>query len=100
LEPPFWKKDVGSGVARVKSAKSTGVRSGNWLTLRQAQALSTRRTSRPPKVLRDRAIIAVPLGCALRRCEGAARTDGRCSGGFTAEATVAARHAGAPELSV
>jgi hypothetical protein len=26
------------GIARVKSAKSIGVRSGNWLSLRQAQA--------------------------------------------------------------
>jgi hypothetical protein len=30
----------------------------------------------------------------------AARTDERCSGGFTPEATVAARHANALELSV
>jgi hypothetical protein len=41
----------------------------------------------------------VLLGRALRRCEEAALTDGRCSGGFTPEATVAARHANTPELS-
>jgi len=50
--------------------------------------------------LRDRAIIAVVLGCALRRCAVAARTDGRCSGAFTPEATVAAQHANTPELWV
>ena len=49
--------------------------------------------------LRDRAIIAVLLGCALRRCEVAALTDGRSSRGFTLEATVAARHANTPDLS-
>jgi len=49
---------------------------------------------------RDRAIIAVLLGCAQRRCEVAALTDGRSSGAFTPEATGAARHANTPELSV
>jgi hypothetical protein len=39
------------------------------------------------------------LGCALRRPEVAALTDGRWSGGCTLEATVAARHADAPELT-
>ena len=38
--------------------------------------------------------------CALRRPDVATLTDGRCSGGFTLEATVAARHANTPELSV
>jgi dihydroxyacid dehydratase/phosphogluconate dehydratase len=42
----------------------------------------------------------VLLGCALRRSAVAALTDGRCSGGFTLEATVGARHANTPELSL
>jgi len=50
--------------------------------------------------LRDRAIVAVLLGRALRRPAVAALADGRCSGGFTPEATAAARRANAPELSV
>ena len=50
--------------------------------------------------LHDRAIIAVLLGCALRRSAVAALADGRRSGGFTLEATVAARQADPPELSV
>jgi len=33
--------------------------------------------------LRDRAVITALLGCALRGCQAAALTDGRCSGGFT-----------------
>src|ERR1017187_8879986 len=39
------------------------------------------------------------LGCALRRSEVAALTDGRSSGGFTPEATVAAPHADTAEAS-
>jgi len=31
--------ELAAGIARVKSAKSTGIRVGNWLSLRQAQAL-------------------------------------------------------------
>jgi integrase len=89
-----------AGIDRVKSAKSIGVRSGRWLTLRQAQALLNVPDISTTKGMRDRAIIAVLLGCALRRCEVAALTDGRCLGGFTLEATVAARHANTPELSV
>jgi hypothetical protein len=53
----------------------------------------------PAKKPRDRAIIAVLLGCA--RCAGAKwLADGRYSGGFAPEATAAARHANTPELSV
>jgi hypothetical protein len=35
----------------------------------------------------------------VARCAVVARTDGRSSGGFTVEATVAARHTNTPELS-
>jgi hypothetical protein len=31
--------ELAAGIARVKSAKSIGVRAGNWLTLKQAQSL-------------------------------------------------------------
>src|SRR6266852_1060980 len=31
--------ELAAGISRVKSAKSIGIRVGNWLTLRQAQAL-------------------------------------------------------------
>src|SRR4030088_681366 len=31
--------ELAAGISRVKGAKSTGVRVGNWLSLRQAQAL-------------------------------------------------------------
>src|SRR5450755_5091120 len=66
--------EIAAGIARVKSVKSTGVRVGNWLTLRQAQALLSAPDAATVKGLRDRAIIAVLLGCGLRRSEVAALT--------------------------
>ena len=66
--------ELAAGIARVKSAKSIGVRTGNWLTLRQAQALLGAPDIQTVKGLRDRAILAVLLGCGLRRSEVAALT--------------------------
>jgi site-specific recombinase XerC len=54
--------ELAAGITRVKSAKSVGIRVGNWLTLRQAQALlntpdpngerlaRSRHLSRPPRL--------------------------------------------------
>jgi len=66
--------ELAAGIRRVKSAKSIGVRMGNWLSLKQAQALLNVPDITTIKGLRDRAIIAVLLGCALRRSEVAALT--------------------------
>ena len=66
--------ELAAGIQRVKSAKSIGVRAGNWLSLKQAQALLNAPDITTLKGLRDRAIIAVLLGCALRRSEVAALT--------------------------
>jgi integrase len=68
--------ELAAGIARVKSVKSTGIRVGNWLTLRQAQALLGAPDIATVKGLRDRAILAVLLGCGLRRSEVAALTLG------------------------
>jgi len=68
--------EIAAGIARVKSAKSIGVRAGNWLSLKQAQVLLDAPDITTTKGLRDRAIIAVLLGCALRRSEVAALTMG------------------------
>src|SRR5450631_813477 len=66
--------ELAAGIARVKGAKSKGVRVGNWLTLRQAQALLNTPDVATKKGLRDRAMLAVLLGCGLRRSEVAALT--------------------------
>src|SRR5271170_4392037 len=62
------------GISRVKSVKSAGIRVGNWLSQQQAQALLSAPDVSTVRGLRDRAILAVLLGCGLRRSEVAALT--------------------------
>ena len=66
--------ELAAGISRVKSVKSIGVRTGNWLSVRQAQSLLNAPDAAMVKGLRDRAILAVLLGCGLRRSEVAALT--------------------------
>jgi integrase len=66
--------DLANGITRVKGVTSKGVRLGNWLTVKQAQTLLNAPDATTRKGLRDRAILAVLLGCGLRRSEVAALT--------------------------
>ncbi len=66
--------ELAAGISRVKGAKSKGVRVGNWLSVRQAQALLNAPDVTTKKGLRDRAMLAVLHGCGLRRSEVAALT--------------------------
>ncbi|MGD1096197.1 MAG: tyrosine-type recombinase/integrase, partial [Bryobacteraceae bacterium] len=66
--------ELAAGIARVKSVKSTGIRVGNWLSQKQAQTLLDAPDIATLRGLRDRAILAVLLGCGLRRSEVAALT--------------------------
>src|ERR1700758_785192 len=66
--------ELAAGIARVKSAKSVGIRTGNWLSARQAQMLLNAPDVSTLRGLRDRAILGVLLGCGLRRSEVAALT--------------------------
>src|SRR5450631_4076167 len=68
LLAPEWA----AGISRVKSAKAQGIRVGNCLSRRQAQALLSAPDITTVRGLRDRAILAVLLGCGLRRSEVAA----------------------------
>ncbi|GAA5512394.1 tyrosine recombinase XerC [Deinococcus carri] len=56
-------------IARVKGVKQQGRRSGTWLSKAQAQALLLAPDTTTLRGLRDRAILAVLLGCGLRRSE-------------------------------
>jgi integrase len=62
------------GVARVKGVKAAGVRSGNWLSRDQAQALINLPDLMRLKGIRDRAILTVLIGAGLRRSEVAGLT--------------------------
>ena len=68
--------ELASGITRVKGVASKGVRLGNWLSVQQAQTLLNTPDATTTKGLRDRAILAVLLGCGLRRSEVAAPTVG------------------------
>src|SRR4249920_4183270 len=50
--------ELAAGISRVKSAKSVGIRVGNWLSLRQAQSLLNAPDVSTLRGLRDRAILA------------------------------------------
>ena len=66
--------ELANGITRVKGVASKGIRLGNWLTAKQAQALLNAPDATTKKGRRDRAILAVLLGCGLRRSEVAALT--------------------------
>src|SRR5450631_4332538 len=66
--------ELAAGITRVKGVASKGVRVGNWLSLQQAQKLLNTPDVSTKKGLRDRAMLAILLGCGLRRSEVAALT--------------------------
>ena len=64
--------DLAAGIRRVKGVKKHGVRIGNWLTAEQGKRLLAAFDSGCLRGKRDYAMIAVLLGCGLRRAEAAA----------------------------
>jgi len=60
--------ELAAGIGRVKGAKRLGVRIGNWLTIDQARALLAESLN-GLRGKRDRAALALLIGCGLRRAE-------------------------------
>src|SRR5437016_2183700 len=60
-----WRR----GIRRVKGVRRIGVRLGNWLTPEQGRRLPEYTTPSTARELRDRAMVAMLIGCGLRRAE-------------------------------
>src|ERR1700751_4936341 len=61
--------ELAAGIRRVKGVKQLGQRSGNWLNLEQCQSLLEKSDGDTLRSNRDLAMIAILLGCGLRRAE-------------------------------
>ena len=61
--------ELAAGIRRVKGAKRLGVRVGNWLTVDQSRTLLGEPPSDSLRGKCDRAILALLIGCGLRRAE-------------------------------
>ena len=61
--------ELAAGIRRVKGVKQLGQRSGNWLNLEQCQLLLEKSDGENLRSNRDLAMIAILLGCGLRRAE-------------------------------
>src|SRR6267143_865145 len=61
--------DLAAGIRRVKGVRRLGCRLGNWLTAEEARTLWQLPDPGTLKGKRDRAMLALLLGCGLRRRE-------------------------------
>lgn len=65
---------IAGGIRAVKGARQEGRRTGNWLTREKAQTWLAAPDVHTLKGRRDRALLAVLIGCGLRRAEAASLT--------------------------
>jgi integrase len=65
---------VAASIEKIRGLPMRGVRAGNWLTREQARTLLVSPDPRTMRGKRDRAILAVLIGCGLRRSEIVALT--------------------------
>jgi len=68
-ELQIWPDTVSAAFSSVKNIPQRGKRTGNWLSLEQAQQLINAPDISTPIGLRNRAILATLLGCGIRRRE-------------------------------
>ncbi len=68
-EAGLLSAELASGIQRVTGARKLGVRAGNWLTKEQASQLLHAPDVQTLKGKRDRALLALLIGCGLRRSE-------------------------------
>jgi integrase len=61
--------ELAAGIRRVKGLRRIGVRLGNWLTPEQSRRLLGEADAPTPRARRDHAMIAMLIGCGLRRAE-------------------------------
>jgi len=61
--------ELAAGIRRVKGVRRIGVRLGNWLTPEQGRRLLESVTPSTAREFRDQAIVAMLIGCGLRRAE-------------------------------
>src|SRR6202521_1992333 len=61
--------ELAASIRRVKGPKKLGVRIGNWLTAQQGKALLSIPARSSVRGKRDHAMLALLLGCGLRRSE-------------------------------
>lgn len=62
---------IANGIRAVKGIPARGRRTGNWLTKEEAQIWINAPDIKTLKGIRDRAILAILIGCGLRRAEAA-----------------------------
>lgn len=68
-EHGYLDRAIANAIISISGVRQSGVRAGNWLTPAEASALLAAPDSSSLKGTRDRAILALLLGCALRRTE-------------------------------
>ena len=61
--------ELAAGISRVKGVKQLGHRSGNWLSEEQSSAVLERAYGNGLRAKRDYGMLAILLGCGLRRSE-------------------------------
>ena len=67
-------RETAGAIANVRGVERTGIRSGNWLSVGQAEDLLNAPTTETLKGKRDRALLGVLMGAGLRRAEAVSLT--------------------------